>query len=77
MNTTTNTTRLDDIAERNTRSRVIDLAFAAMVTILLVLGLLSLRAAAAPSVSYSATHAQPEQIADANSDGVCELEAAC
>jgi hypothetical protein len=44
-----------------------------MVTILLVLGLLSLRAAAAPSVSYSATHAQPEQIAA--TDAVCDVEA--
>ena len=71
--TTTTHTRLDDIAERNTRSRFIDLAFAAMVTILLVLGLLSLRAAASPSVSYSAVHAQPAQIAGV--DAVCDVEA--
>jgi len=72
MNLTT--TRLDDIADRNSKSRVLDLAFAAMIALLLVLGVASLRAAASPSVSHSAT-ATPSQLADTGA--TCDLDATC
>jgi hypothetical protein len=43
----TNNTRLDEIVERNSRSRVVDIAFAAMVAALLTFGLVSFNASAA------------------------------
>ena len=44
----TSTTRLADIAERNSRGRLVDVAFAAMVAMLMVLALVSLRSVSAP-----------------------------
>lgn len=75
MNTTTHMTRLEDIAERNTRSRVIDLLFAGMIALMLVLFTVSLRAAASPSVSHSATTPQPAQLADTGA--TCDVDATC
>jgi hypothetical protein len=77
MTTTTHTTRLDDIADRNTRSRVTDLLFSSMIALLLVLCLASLRAAASPSVSYSATHSAVTEAHVADTGAVCDVEAAC
>ncbi len=77
MTTTTHTTRLDDIAERNTRSRTIDLLFASMIALFLVLCVASLRAAASPSVSHSATHSAATEAHVADTGAVCDVEAAC
>lgn len=52
--TTTTHTRLDEIADRNSRSRITDLLFASMIVLLLVLFVVSLQAAASPSVSHAA-----------------------
>jgi len=46
--------RLDEIAERNRSSRVVDLFFAAMIALLLIMCVASLRAAAEPNVSRAA-----------------------
>ena len=77
MTTTTHTTRLDDIAERNTRSRITDLLFASMIAMLLVICLASLRAAASPSVSHSASHWTVTEGRVADTGAVCDVEAAC
>lgn len=77
MTTTTHTTRLEEIAERNTRSRITDLLFASMIALLLVMCLTSLRAAASPSVSHSASHWSVTEGHLADTGAVCDLEAAC
>ena len=77
MTTTTHTTRLEDIAERNTRSRITDVLFASMIALLLVLCLASLRAAASPSVSHSAAHPAAVEAHLADTGATCDLEAAC
>jgi len=77
MTTTTHTTRLDDIADRNTRSRTIDLLFASMIALFLVLCVASLRAAASPSVSHSASHWSVTEGHVADTGAVCDLDAAC
>lgn len=77
MTTTTHTTRLEEIAERNTRSRITDLLFASMIALLLVMCLASLRAAASPSVSHSATHSAVTEAHVADTGAVCDVEAAC
>jgi hypothetical protein len=64
---TTNTAtanRLNDIADRNARSRVIDIVFAALVAMLIVLSVASLGEAAASPMTHSALTAD---------GGVCEL----
>ena len=66
MNTTT---RLDEIADRNSKSRVADLFFAALIAFLLVFAVASLRAAAEPSVSRAAKPAAT-QLAH---NGACDV----
>ena len=77
MTQTITTTRLDDIADRNTRSRILDVAFAAMIALMLVLGVASRRAAAAPSVKASATTSSVEAGHLAGAGEVCDAEAVC
>ena len=66
MNTTT---RLDEIADRNSKSRVADLFFAALIAFLLIFCVASLRAAAEPSVSHAAKPAAT-QLAH---NGACDV----
>lgn len=75
--TTTTTNRLEEIAERQTRSRIIDIAFAAMVALFLTLAVLSLRSATARAEASTAAPAVT-QPADAHaSSATCALDAAC
>jgi hypothetical protein len=66
------TTRLEDIAERNTRSRIVDVAFAAMVALLLVLSVVSLRAVAAPKDAAAQPAAVTVDHVAHQEDGACE-----
>jgi hypothetical protein len=61
----TNNTRLDEIVERNSRSRVVDIAFAAMVALMLTLSLVSLRASAARPLVAHALSADATPLASA------------
>jgi hypothetical protein len=70
MNTTT---RFDEIADRNTKSRVADLFFAAMIAMLVVFFVASLRAAAEPSVSHAA---KPAATQLAHQQGACDVSSA-
>jgi hypothetical protein len=75
MNTTSTMSRLDEIADRNSKSRILDFAFAAMIALLLVLSVASLRSAAAQSVSHSATSYSETYPAElAGHDGTCDVE---
>lgn len=65
----TMTTRLDEIAERNSRGRKIDLAFAMMIAVLLFVCVAGLRAAAAPSMTR---HATPD--VERYAAGACDVE---
>jgi hypothetical protein len=67
MNTTT---RLDEIADRNSKSRVADLFFAALIAFLLIFCVASLKAAAEPSVSHAAAKPAAAQLAH---NGACDV----
>jgi|RhiMetdeSRZDD1v2_1073273.scaffolds.fasta_scaffold494976_2 hypothetical protein len=73
MNTIT--TRLDEIADRNSRSRVADLFFAAMIAFVLVFAVASLKAAAEPSVSRAAAKPAAQLVAH-HADGACAVDSA-
>jgi hypothetical protein len=67
------TTRLDEIADRNSRSRVVDVAFAAVIAILLMLCLVSLRVAAGGDLRAYDTASTADNVADVGG-GVCDLD---
>jgi hypothetical protein len=75
MNTPANT-RLDEIVNRNSRSRILDVMFAAMVAMLLTLFVAGIQQASSSPLSASPTvDAYGEPIADL--DGACDVEVTC
>ena len=71
----TNHNRFEEIAERNSRSRLADVAFAAMVALLLVFCLASLRTAGASPLN-AGTPTVTDQ-AHAIADHACFVEIDC
>jgi hypothetical protein len=74
MNTSTN--RLEDIVNRNSRSRILDVMFAAMVAMLLALFVVGIQQASnAPLAATPSIDADGEIIA--NVDGTCDVDVTC
>ena len=68
------TNRLSEIADRNNRSRVVDVAFAAVIAILMMLCLVSLRDAAGSELRANhAASTDTSGVADVG-DSVCAVD---
>jgi hypothetical protein len=68
------TTRLDDIADRNSRSRVLDVAFAAVIAILMMLCLVSLRDAAGGDLRANDTASSADHSGVVVADSACDVD---
>jgi len=73
---TTQTNRLDDIANRQRTARVMDLLFAAMIAFLMIWSIASLRVASANAETAGLKQAPAvQQVADTGA--ACDVDVAC
>ena len=65
------TNRLDEIVERNHKSRIVDIAFATLIAVLMVMCIASLRDASGRSLTTGTHDAQAEGTVAHVGDAVC------